>query len=227
MRHLAGARRRHEVLHLPHPVGHQEARDEDVGVGEVELLGAPAVAVGRDAEQPPAVGVEDRREHARRVEARAAVPVDRPVGAHERDGVQVADQAMLGDRQVARPRCPENSSGRDLLDQVLRVICERPRAYGTSTSFPSTPSSRASRARAAPQRAASVRRPPGGSCPRAAARPASRSPHGTTPGSAARRQRLRLAMGASRNSGPDTRAPAGGATAWPRARRSEPPHTTR
>ena len=41
----------------------------------------------RDAEQTPVVGVEDRREDARRIKARAAVPVDRPVGADERDGV--------------------------------------------------------------------------------------------------------------------------------------------
>jgi hypothetical protein len=101
----------HEVLHLPHSAGHQEARDEDVGVGQVELLGLPAVAVGRDPEQAAAVGVEDRREDARRVEARAAVPVDRPVGADEHDGVQVTDQAVLGDRQIAR-------------------------LHGTSTSFP-------------------------------------------------------------------------------------------
>jgi hypothetical protein len=33
-----------------------------------------------------------------------------PVGADERDGVQVADQAMLGDRQVAHLRSP---SGHD------------------------------------------------------------------------------------------------------------------
>jgi hypothetical protein len=98
VRRLAGARGRHEVLHLAHSVGHQEAGDEDVGVGEVELLGGPAVAVRRDTEQAPAVGVEDRREDARRVEARAAVPVDRPLGADERDGVQVADQAVFGDR---------------------------------------------------------------------------------------------------------------------------------
>ena len=45
--------------------------------------------------------VEDRREHARRVEAWTAVPVDRPVGADERDGVQVADQAVLGDGQIS------------------------------------------------------------------------------------------------------------------------------
>jgi hypothetical protein len=45
------------------------------------------------------VGIEDRSEDARRVEARAAVPIDRPVGAHERNGVQVADQAVLSDGQ--------------------------------------------------------------------------------------------------------------------------------
>jgi hypothetical protein len=56
-----------------------------------------------DPEQAPVVGVEDRREDARRVEARAAIPVDRRVGADERDRVQVTDQAVLGDGQVARP----------------------------------------------------------------------------------------------------------------------------
>ena len=138
VRRLAGTRRRHEVLHLPHSVGHQEARDEDVGVGEVELLGAPAVAVGRDPEQAPVVGVEDRREDARRVEPRAAVPVDRPVGADERDGVQVADQAVLGDGQVARPRCrrappdtPASSPARTSAPSATSSS-----AYGTSTSFP-------------------------------------------------------------------------------------------
>ena len=135
VRGLPGARRGHEVLHLPNALGHQEARDEDVGVGQVELLGAPPVAVGRDAEQASAVGVEDRREDARRVEARAAVPVDRPVGAHERDRVQVADQSVLGDRQVARPRCPPGSTGRDL-PYATSAPATSSSAYGTSTSFP-------------------------------------------------------------------------------------------
>jgi hypothetical protein len=38
VRRLAGTCRGHEVLHLAHPVGHQKPGDEDVGVGEVELL---------------------------------------------------------------------------------------------------------------------------------------------------------------------------------------------
>ena len=69
---------------------------------------------GEIRNRPPAVGVEDRPKHARRVEPRAAVPVDRPVGANERDGVQIPDQAVLGDRQVARPRWRSWSGGYDL-----------------------------------------------------------------------------------------------------------------
>src|SRR2546429_5172506 len=94
-------------------LGHQEAGDEDIGIGKVELLGAGAVDFGRDAEPTAAVGVEDRGEDARRVEPRAAVPVNRPVSPDERDGVQITDQAMLGDRQVARPLCLSNTSRRD------------------------------------------------------------------------------------------------------------------
>ncbi len=45
--------------------------------------------------------VEDRGKDAWRVEARTAVPVDGPVGTDERDRVQVANQTVLGDRQVA------------------------------------------------------------------------------------------------------------------------------
>jgi hypothetical protein len=62
---VAGRWRGHEVVHFAHSVGRQEAGDQHVGVGEVELLGVPAVAVGRDAEQAPAVGVEEGPEHAR------------------------------------------------------------------------------------------------------------------------------------------------------------------
>jgi hypothetical protein len=62
---LARALREHEVLYLADAVGHQEARDEDVGVGEVELLRAPALAVGCDPETAAVVGVENRSEDAR------------------------------------------------------------------------------------------------------------------------------------------------------------------
>jgi len=68
------------------------------------------------------------------------LPVDRPVGAEERHRVQVADQAVLGAGQVARPPWPLESSGRDL-PHTIRTDGERHQrasssAYGTSTSLP-------------------------------------------------------------------------------------------
>ena len=51
---------RHEVLHLPHPLVGEEARDQDVRVREVELLGLPG-SVGRmDRVVAALVLVEDR-----------------------------------------------------------------------------------------------------------------------------------------------------------------------
>ena len=91
---------RHEVLHLADPVGIERARDQDVRVREVQLLRPRAGVGGSDAVVPTAVGVEDRGEDARRVEARAAVPVDRPVRGDERDRVQVADDAVFLDRRI-------------------------------------------------------------------------------------------------------------------------------
>ncbi len=92
----------HEVLHLADPFRGEEAGDQDVRVREVELLDGADTEHGRDPVPAALPPVEDRREHARRVEARAAVPVDRPVRADERDGAEVADDAVLGDREVLR-----------------------------------------------------------------------------------------------------------------------------
>ena len=92
---------RHEVLHLAHAVGRQEARDEDVRVGEVELLRGVLGVRRRDPVEAALVGVEDRREDARGVEPLGAVPVDRPVGADQGNGVEIADDAVLGDGKVA------------------------------------------------------------------------------------------------------------------------------
>src|SRR6185312_8705041 len=95
---------RHEVVHLADAVGGHEAGDEDVRVGEVELAHGVAAVHRRDPPEAALVGVEDRREHAGRIEPRAAEPVDGAVSADERDAVQVADHAVLGDGQVGAHR---------------------------------------------------------------------------------------------------------------------------
>ena len=91
--------RRHEVDDLADPVLGQEPGDQHRGVGQVELLGH---VLGADRADPavaaPSPGRAGRRTPGR-VEPRAAEPVDRAVGRHQRRGVQVADQAVLGDGQ--------------------------------------------------------------------------------------------------------------------------------
>jgi hypothetical protein len=73
----------HEVLHLGDALGGEEAGDEDVRVREVELL-RRRLPDRRQAEGAAALGVEDGREDAGRVEVGPAEPVDRPVRADER-----------------------------------------------------------------------------------------------------------------------------------------------
>ena len=105
---------RHEVLHLGDAVRRQEAGDQHVRIREVELLRRTVLDDRRDAVVAAALTVEDRAEHARRVEARAAVPVDPSVRADERDAVQIADDAVLGDRQVIRQRRGRRGRDHDL-----------------------------------------------------------------------------------------------------------------
>src|ERR1051326_8127532 len=72
----ARALNRHEVLHLADSGLGQEARDQHVGVWQVQLLGLPAVDGGRDAVVATTSPVQDGAEDTGRVEARAAVPVN-------------------------------------------------------------------------------------------------------------------------------------------------------
>ena len=91
---------RHEILDLADSGRGEEARDEHVRVREVELLVLPFAACGPEHETAAAVRIEQRGEHARRVEPRAAVPVHRPLGADQRDRAQVADHSVVGDRRI-------------------------------------------------------------------------------------------------------------------------------
>ena len=141
---------RHEVLHLAYAVRCQETRDQDVRVGEVQLLRREFRLCRRDAIEAAALLVENGAEDARRIEARAAVPVDRAVGADEGDRVQVADDAVLGDRQVVRHHGAFGRRGNELGHYVrsssvvrsLRASCWSMRyiTFGFPIRKPSTPS---------------------------------------------------------------------------------------
>ena len=97
---IVRARDRHEVLDLGDAVLAQEAGDEHVGVGEVELPRGDLSVDGFHGPGTAAAGVEQRTEHTRRVEPRTAEPVDPPVDSHDGRGTQVPDDTVVGDRQI-------------------------------------------------------------------------------------------------------------------------------
>ena len=90
------ARRRHEVDDLTHPVLGDEPGDENGGVREVHLLRLVAAPRRTDPEVAAPDVVEQGAEHARRVEARAAEPVDRTFRTDQRRGLKITDQAVVG-----------------------------------------------------------------------------------------------------------------------------------
>ena len=88
----------HQVLEFDDPVGRHEPCHQHVGVREIELRGPRLAVLRSDLPAAAALLVEDRGEHARRVEAGRAEPVDRAVGGDQRGRAQVADQPVRRDR---------------------------------------------------------------------------------------------------------------------------------
>ena len=114
-RHRAGEpfERPHDLAHrleasvrqrqrVDHP--HRSARGRKGGFEHVRVrhVSARAVEWNRrlNDERAAARGVEDRREHARRVHVREAQPIDGAVARHERGGPAVANQRVVFDRSV-------------------------------------------------------------------------------------------------------------------------------
>ena len=105
------------------------ARLEDVRARQVAARGRH-LDVGRPEPEPAGVAVEDRPEHARRVEARQAEPLDVAVRRHERAGLAVRQEAVLGDRR--------ERAGRDA--PVGRPLRHRRAAAAGSSSAITLPS---------------------------------------------------------------------------------------
>ena len=95
----------HGTAHLPNAVCREEARDEDVGLGPVELLGRHVVSPKRNLEEAAVLGVGEAGKNARRVESGQAAPIDRPVGADEGHGVHVADEAVVLNGAISLVGC--------------------------------------------------------------------------------------------------------------------------
>jgi hypothetical protein len=97
------ARQGHRVGDPDHPVAGGERGLQHVAVGQIasrDIRGD----LRRQREAPAAIGVQDRREHAGRIEVGQAQPIDRPVTCHQRGGPPVPDRGVVSDRDVAPRR---------------------------------------------------------------------------------------------------------------------------
>jgi hypothetical protein len=104
---------RHVVHDLAHAARRQEARDQDVRIGPVVLLGGHVRDIARaDLEVAALLLVEDRREDARRVEMWVAEPVDRSVHPDQGRAVHVADNAVVLNGLVRHIRVLKSCPGR-------------------------------------------------------------------------------------------------------------------
>jgi hypothetical protein len=106
---LAGILHRHEIGQLGHAVVGERASEEDVGVGQIELPARRLTELRGDLEAAAALGVEECREHRRRIEGGQAEEVDRAVLAHQRRRVEVADDAVVLDGRIATCHGPDSS----------------------------------------------------------------------------------------------------------------------
>src|SRR5262249_58919239 len=77
--------------------GAGKPRQQHGGVGEIELLARRAPEERCDLEAPTTLGVDEGREHRRRIEVGQAEEVDGSVRADQRDRVEVADDAVVAD----------------------------------------------------------------------------------------------------------------------------------
>src|SRR5215203_2335380 len=102
---------RHEVKGLGQARRREEAGQEHVGIGQVELV-AVGVLHRSQREMPALLLVEDGAEDTRGVEGGKAQPVYGAVGTDERRRVEVPDDTMVLYRQIpysslpSKHRCP-------------------------------------------------------------------------------------------------------------------------
>ena len=145
--------------------------------GSLELLGAPPVAVGRDAER--ATGSASRIAAKTLGESKRGQQYQSIVPSVPRARPCAGRRSGRARRSAGRgPRCRRAHRGRPLLDHTMSsaACAVLVGARAPARAFPCPPSSPAARARDARRTAADARRRPDGSCPHEAARAARGSP---------------------------------------------------
>jgi hypothetical protein len=87
-----GPRQRQRIRDPHDAVDGCERRLEDVGIRQIPSLDIRRNS-GMEGEATPTIGIQDSREHARRIEGGQTEPVDRTVPRNQREGATFPDRA--------------------------------------------------------------------------------------------------------------------------------------
>ena len=101
----------HEVRDFSNSVGGQKTGEQDIRVRQIELAMLGVLQLRCDPKTAAAFGIEQRGEEGGRVEVREAQKVDRPIQRDQRDGVQIADHAVVLDGLRFHGRTVESRCG--------------------------------------------------------------------------------------------------------------------
>jgi hypothetical protein len=93
---------RHEIGDFTNPLTGEKARDQDIGLWELVLI-VPHFGRGLwgNAEEAAFVSIEQRPKDAGCIESGQAAPVNRAIFADKRDRMQITDDPMVLNGQVA------------------------------------------------------------------------------------------------------------------------------
>ena len=92
----------HAIGNLGDAVIRQEARQQNIGVGQIKLAMLRVVQNRRDAEVAAFVVIEKPGKNSRRVEVRERHEIDGAIHADQSNGVEVADDAIVFDGLIFR-----------------------------------------------------------------------------------------------------------------------------
>src|ERR1700722_5110510 len=91
----------HEIGNFGDALLGQESCDQDVGVRQIDLLGAHRCDLRSDFKTAAFFLIEQGREYRGRIEVGKTVEIDSSVGADEGGGLHVSDDAVLFDKGSA------------------------------------------------------------------------------------------------------------------------------
>src|SRR5262245_34401159 len=109
----------HVIGNFPHPIGGQEACDQHIGTGPIELFVDNLIADRGYLEIPTLLVVENGGKHTGGIETRKTEPIDRAVQPHQCSGTHVADDSVVFYRLIRHESsllCCDVSSRRHSVD---------------------------------------------------------------------------------------------------------------